>query len=289
MENQKIRRSDRVDLVVNIEIEGFEADGQPFWERTRTLRISKHGASICVSRKLAPNDELALTNLDNNRKADVRVVGKIGELMGEFIYGLAFIRPEEGVWDIEFPPLTEAQNAASRILLECSACRSREVLHLDEIETEVFQAERALHRYCKKCSDSTVWKDANQSPAKAEPVTQVFERPRQVAPPPPPPETKEKRSHPRIKVRMTICVRKAGQNDDIAEASDVSRGGLCFDSACKYERGERLEIATHYDPNAPAIFIPARIAHVRERKDSGKTLYRYGACYLDAKQAQFIR
>jgi len=286
MEQQGVRRSDRIDVAVNIELEGFDADGQSFWEKTRTLKVSRHGAAIRTARKLAASEELTLRNLDTGARMDVRVVGKIGEQDGEFVYGLTFLAPDPDAWGIEFPPLAEAENSASRILLECSGCRSREVLHLDEIETDVFHAARSLHRFCKKCRDSRIFRDVLEAPASGEPRTLAFERPRATSLPPPP-RVKERRSHSRMPVRMAICIRRAGRPDEAAETENVSRGGLCFESASRFERGDRIEVATHYRPGTPAIFIPAKIVHLQELKE--KRMFRYGITYLNAMEAHLTR
>lgn len=294
MSGRDRRKSDRVDLAIPIEVSGFSADGQQFWEPTFTLRLNRHGGSILVSHSLAPDQELTIRKLRTGEETEVRVVGKIGQLPSGIVYGVVLLHPEENFWGIEFPPIAEAEQATSRVLLECSRCHTQEVVYMNETETDVFEVSRTLPRTCRRCGDSTVWKESTGEATLREPREPT--RP-QVALPKiaPAPVTAtvvpggagiEKRQHKRIRVNMQVCVRKHGEPDDVADCTDVSKGGICFESDRAYEPGETVEVATHYRPGAPAIFIPARIARV-QRTDGGR--YRCGVSYLTDLESQLER
>src|SRR3970040_2602560 len=109
---QGIRRRDRVTLAGAVEVLGTEAGGGDFFDVTETQRISRHGGELVVRRKLAPDQELTLRNLENHREAEIRVIGQIGTSERGEVYGVAFTHDDANLWDIEFPPLSESEDAA---------------------------------------------------------------------------------------------------------------------------------------------------------------------------------
>ncbi len=314
MEKEKlgIRRSDRVTLAVPVEVNGTEAGGGDFFDRCETLRISRHGASLVLRRKLAPDQELTLRNLQNHREAEIRVVGQIGSTEHGELYGVTFTRDNENLWDIEFPPLADSDDAACRIVLGCVACKTREVAYLNELEAEVFEASGALRRHCLRCRESTVWRaSAGPEPQPVAAVQtarpDVAGAPRLAASlqampvaeaigaqadahetdePPPEPRTQNDRKHGRSKLTITVCIRRFrdakdhwGADEEVVETSDVSRGGFGFSSETRYKKGSHLEVALPYKAGDANIFVPARIANARTLKAGRR---RYGVAYIPA-------
>lgn len=157
-----MRRTDRVTVAIPVEVTGTEAGGGGFFDRTETQRISRHGASLVLRRKLAPDQELTLRNLENQREAEVTVIGQIGTTEQGELYGVAFTSgsESENLWDIAFPLVAESDDAAFRIVMGCVACKTREVAYLNELEAEVFQASGVLRRNCARCRQSTVWRES---------------------------------------------------------------------------------------------------------------------------------
>ncbi len=85
-------------------------------------------------------------------------------------------------------------------------------------------------------------------------------------PEPKPKRETNTRKHLRIKARgMKACVRKSGQEDDVVDVIDYSRGGLKFASYFAYEPGMEIEVATDYSPTAIVIFQKARIVGMYTR------------------------
>jgi hypothetical protein len=85
----------------------------------------------------------------------------------------------------------------------------------------------------------------------------------------------------RAKVNYFACVRSDAFGDDIVVCIDMSRGGLCFKTKNSYLVTTTVRIAVPFSPEspqAPAIFVPARIANISSFPD-GK-LYRCGAEFL---------
>jgi len=158
MSVQRLRQSDRVSISIPVEVFGTDFAGETFVERTRTVLVSRHGATLILNRKLAPDHELILKRPGLNREALARVVGQIGGRPEGYVYGVALQDLGTNLWNIYFPIMTEAEKAVARALLECSHCRTREVVYLNEVETEVFEANLCLTRVCKPCGGSSIWK-----------------------------------------------------------------------------------------------------------------------------------
>lgn len=84
------------------------------------------------------------------------------------------------------------------------------------------------------------------------------------------PEAKRKYVNERKSIRlqakgMKACVRVTGQDDDIVDVINYSRGGLRFSSFRAYQPGDNLEIATDYSATAVCIFQKGRIVGMYQR------------------------
>jgi hypothetical protein len=62
---------------LQIEVFGEDLDGRQFVEHTRTLIMTREGATIPMVCKLAPDSELIIRNPATNEEALARVVGLI--------------------------------------------------------------------------------------------------------------------------------------------------------------------------------------------------------------------
>jgi PilZ domain-containing protein len=275
---ERLRRSDRVSISIPLEIFGSDLGGEQFVEQARTVIVSRYGATAVISRKLAPDQELSVRRPEKKIEALTRVVGQIGGQRDSYVYGLALADQNIDFWNIHFPPLAEAQRAVGRILLECRGCKKREVVYLDEIEAEVYEANLWLQRRCSRCGDSTIWKwvpkelrDDVPAPATAEPEAA---RAADV----PPAAVVNRRKNLRIRSNMHACIRQPGFDDVVVKSEDVSRGGLCFRSGARYVVGSRVEVAMPYAASAANIFVPARIVHAQTLPEEG--LVKYGISYL---------
>jgi len=172
-------------------------------------------------------------------------------------------------------------------------------------------------RYCDNCGMATVWKQTTHLPSLRPVVTALSSaaKPQPAAtavalldPPPapyvaqplsaPPPALPsasahrplvlsapaplvERRQRLRAKVNYFACVRSDAFGDDIVVCIDMSRGGMSFKTKNFYLVNITVAIAVPFSPEspqAPAIFVPARIASVSEFPN-GK-LYRCGLEFL---------
>jgi hypothetical protein len=294
MSLERLRRSDRVSISIPVEIFGADFSGEHFVEQSRTVLVSRHGATVVMSRKLGPDLELILRRPGTKKEALVRVVGQIGGQHDGYIYGLALMDQNVNLWNIYFPALTEGQTAVGRALLECGRCKSREIVYMDEVEAEVFEANLCLQRSCSQCGHSSIWKPvpgelvdeapapaaeaAGGEPAEAAangaPGAGATEAP--LAEPVPP--VVSRRKNLRIKSNMPACIRQPGFDEEVVTCEDVSRGGLCFKSPKRYFLGSRIEVAIPYAAGAANIFVPARIVYTQELSKEG--VYKYGVSYL---------
>ncbi len=281
------RRSDRIASAIPIEILGTDISGEYFVQRAETVVLSRHGAAILVNRRLAPTQEMVIRHLEDNREAEFRVVGQIGQREGGHVYGIAFLDQNVDFWGIVFPPTAPAEQAVGRALLQCGGCGNREVTYLNEFELEVFQANRIITLHCKRCRDMTLWREAEyeargkdvtppvpaRSTAHSDPglenpnVLGVQEEPR----------TENDRKHFRVRTTMTACVRRAGFEDEVVNSQNVSRGGFCFRSRRTYVLGANVDVAVPFTADSANIFTPARIVRVRALHADEET--EYGVSY----------
>jgi hypothetical protein len=290
------RRSGRISKEIPIVLSGGDTEGRQFSETTKTLVLSRHGASVLSHYKLVPEQEIFLLAAGTKREVEVRICGQIGEGQHGYIYGVAFVDPSVNLWEIEFPPVEELEKDLSRVTLECTGCRQRAVVEFDATEMDVYLVNQSSLRYCTRCLHSTSWKITTEPPAPEAPVrpkreaaalavtartetkieTQLLAEP--VAEPPvavtPPPNRRKER---RTKVKFSACIRCAGATDEIVACEDMSRGGFSFRSSREYPEETLLEVALPYTPGQEPIFVPARIGNARKLQAG---IYRYGAAYI---------
>ncbi len=279
------RRSDRIALAIPVQVVGRDLSGEEFQEKGRTVLVSRHGATVLLNRSLAVDQEIALRALPTNREATVRVVGQVRVEAEGRIYGMAFLDPNTNLWDIYFPPRDEFDKAAGRALLECGGCHVRQVALMNELEVQVFEANRTLSRFCERCSQQTLWVETfhEATPDRPVPTSHKAPEPSPEPPPPPPPKrTKDERRHPRLKTRLRACIRHPGLGEEIVSTENVSRGGLCFKSRRVYFEGTRIEVSIPYAEGGANIFVPARM--VRTQNVPGEGVSFYGVEYLKSRK-----
>lgn len=265
-----------------------------FSEQTKTVLLSRHGAGIVSQYALYAEQELILRRLDTNKEAEIRVVGQLGSDGGMYTYGVAFLNPEMDLWGIKFPGMSESEKVASRVQLQCSSCRTREMVEQSDLESDVYLVNEGIVRSCKKCGSSTFWKRATDDASdelvpvgtisslefevKEEPVaTLPAAAPDPMSAAKSPTRIENRRKHVRTKANFKACVRSYTFGDDIVTCEDISRGGLRFKSRKAYVAKTDIEVAAPYSPGTQSIFVRAQIVHVVELKQERR--YRCGVCY----------
>jgi hypothetical protein len=276
-----IRRSGRIPKEIGILLHGSDIEGKGFSEETRTLMLSRHGASILSQYKLVPEQAMFIRHLGANKEVEVRLVGQIGERADGYIYGFAFLDPNINFWDIEFPPPAQSEKEESRVLLECSACQNRESANLDALELDVCAVNEGILRYCKQCLLQTIWKRVRGVVTGGTVVPRALQEPQPEVPLGPPVRPENRRRDVRAKVNLKACIRYSG-SDEVVACEDMSRGGLCFRSHKHYPETSRIEVAVPYSPGSQSIFVSAQIMHVQELPK--QKLFRCGAAYVKSSK-----
>jgi hypothetical protein len=291
-----LRRSGRIAKEIAILLVGSDMEGKVFSEQTKTVLLSRHGAGIVSQYALSAEQELILRRIDTDKEAEVRVVGQLGAHGGGYTYGVAFLDPELDFWDVKFPSMTDSEIEASRVLLQCSGCKAREMVQQSDLESDVYLINEGIVRTCKSCGSSTIWRQATddggaepvslettlpEAEEKAEPLETVPAASPDPALAPQPGERPEnRRKHVRTRVNFKACVRTQTFGDDIVTCEDISRGGLRFKSRKEYVVDTQIEVAAPYSLGAPPIFVRGRIVHVTELKEERR--FRCGVCYANS-------
>jgi hypothetical protein len=283
---EDIRRSDRVALTLLLEASGRDIHGQEFRDPARTLLINRHGAVIVLDRELAAEQRVHIRRkapTEAHRESEVRIVGEFGRQPDGAVYGIEVLGSQKDLWGIEFPPIAESSEAVARMLLDCSYCRSREVVYLNEFELRGFETNRGIARLCRTCGVPSIWV---QAPHEDEKKFGARSRSRKAADSakaskPEGEPGAAQRARPRVRTRLTACIRQASTDDELAVCEDISPIGMCFRSKRRYEIDTPVEVAVPYSPDAANIFLPARIVYSEAMPKAG--LFRHGTKYHKPK------
>ena len=279
-EESRKRQTDRISLAVPIRVSGETARGEKFDVESRTIVLSRDGASIILKQPLVPEQKILIRHVPAKREAIFRVVGTIGGQTEGSVYGVAQVEPNADFWGIGFPPMADTKRVVGRLLMECSVCSSRDVVYLNEIEVQVFQANQSLSRPCGGCAQTTVWKGVPSGIPDQQAAKPGGDKTTSDTVVSPQPATVGKRRNTRVNTRLMACIRQAGFGDEVVMTENVSRGGLCFRSSKGYHTGTPIEVSVPYATGGANIFIPARIAHVM--KKAGDEFSRIGVAYAQS-------
>lgn len=284
---QGLRRSDRIAKEVGILLIGWDAQGRQFMEQTKTVVLSRHGAGMVSTHKLAAEQELTIVHQESKKETEIRVVGQMGCEGDSYTYGVAFLDPAVDFWGVEFPTASHVEILARRKLLQCVVCGLPEGVDLGTLDSDIYLIHDGILRSCKRCGGLTLWKESagdlpeESAVPKVMPVSNEPVRPPDLTPPPSP--FKNRRQHVRIKVSFTASVSDAVSDDEIVFCENVSRGGLCFKSSRRYYETAGIEVAAPYSPGSPRIPVSAQIVHVQELPL--EKMFRYGVKYLHLNKA----
>jgi len=281
MEPAPQRRSDRVSLTLLLEASGRDARGQEFTEPARTLQINRNGAVILLDRELAPEQHIHIQRKqpgESHRAGDARVVGQFGRQKEGFVYGIEILDGAADMWGVEFPAVAASLEAVARMLLECTYCRGREVVYLNEMELRAFETNRGTARHCKKCGVPSIWTQAPHEDEKKLARSARARRSEAAAESAAQAESNQRgRQRMRLHTRLTACIRQAGADDELAVCEDISPIGMSFRSKRRYNPDALIHVAVPYMPDAANIFLPARVIYAEEISKAG--LFRHGAEY----------
>jgi len=281
MDPSKVRRSDRIAVQLPIIISGTDVTAKDFSEAGRTIVIARYGAKILCQRKLSPQLEIVIHCLMTREDAQARVVGQVRESPEGIYYGVELLEPNSDLWGVDFPPIEQSESAIGRVLVECTQCRRRELAYLNEFEAEVLERSRSLWRYCKRCSDTNLWKETwirGDEELPREEATSA-----QPAAPPPPKRTSDHRKHSRLDLQMEALIRDPQGWEEVVTSMNISRGGLRFMSKKHYAEDWTIEVALPYSRGGANIFSAAKIKYIGEATEEGQRVY--GVAYTPWQDA----
>jgi hypothetical protein len=275
MTSERLRRSSRIPKEIRILLVGSDMEGKVFSEEARTVLLSRHGAGLVSGYKLSPEQELILRSLESNKEAEVRVVGQLGSVDGDYTYGVAFVDPNIDFWGIEFPAVSQSEKDANRVVLQCASCKAREMVQQSDLESDVYMVNEGIVRFCKSCGSSTFWKRADETGENEAAPPQFDEA--QDSPESLPEEPIDspadlkpslvpdnRRKHVRTKVNFKGCIRSFAYGDDVVACEDISRAGVRFRTRKHYSLKTDIEVAAPYSPGSLNIFVRGQIVYVQE-------------------------
>ena len=254
---------------VQIEAFGVDLDGRQFIEQTRTVTVTRDGATIALANKLATDSELIVRNPATNEEAIARVVDLVKNAIFVQVYAIAFIDPSVDLWQIGFP---EVQSKKMTVM-ECNRCHSVDAVLLSEIEMEILELKQTLGRPCDCSNSSTIWKQTGRKVTDRRATErEVNDRRRKI----PAHVPRERRRERRTAMKASACIRFSGE-EVVVECEYVSRGGFRFKSRKTYPAGMPFEVAVPYLRSSFNIFVTAQIAYKQELSGG---FYRHGVAYM---------
>jgi PilZ domain len=256
------RQSDRISLALPIRLTGSNLFGDVFMYEGWTEVVSQNGARIRLKQTLAPDQEVTVFCVETGKEAVARVVGRVSSKSKQNVYGIMLLNSGAHPWGINFPPRGDSAGAVGRIVLECLACHARELAYLDGFELEVLESSESLSRFCRRCTDSTMWRKSFE-PVPSRPEDDETSTG----------DTQERRKDARRGVRTVACIRSREYGEDLVKVRNVSRSGLCFEGHRPYEKDWKIEVAIPFSSGGGNIFLPARIARVQDVRTGSVTLY----------------
>lgn len=246
--------------VLRFDLEHSETGG--FSEDTRTLFVSRSGASVVLRNSVVAGDSLRMINLTNQSEADFRVVGALGATEdGAGIWAVEFLERRDDFWGVECPPQS-AENFEITDLLQCRACGKKTNHRLTFMELEVLAASGMIAFHCESCGKPTYWVD----PSADRPLSNL-PGVESVAPPPRLRESEEaaekkkveKRAARRSSLKLPILVRNQAGEQEVSKILDMSKLGVKVALYMKLDIGDTVRIIYPYDPRSSGIEQTAEV------------------------------
>lgn len=263
------RRSQRLMLRIPIEVTGARPDGVTFKEKTHTLTVNRHGASIALLTPVRVQSGLTVTNATNMRSSSFTVVTRIEKsITGVPEWGIESAGLDPNFWGVNFPDdsAKSGQGETVDVVLECQRCRSRLAAQMTPEQFKNLSPKPVLKRHCTKCAGTTDW---TLNPGSSESRGAATPRP-SVSPSPASAGVDVRRSN-RVNIKLPVRIRM----EDVGETENISKTGVCFTTTLEMMIGDRVRLTVGYSPGSDAKEVAARI--VWKRRAPGEQRGFYGA------------
>jgi hypothetical protein len=205
-----------------------------------------------------------------------------------YLYGVELLSPDVNIWEIHFPPATESEMAAGRVLMECSRCNNSELVYLSLGEIEIFQKNKSVSRICEPCNNVTIWNQATLKRLQLEQATVAVDPMSGEVEAGGGTHLEDERTEARIALSIDGCIRTSQFGEDIVQTENVSESGARFKSRFPYAGGASVGVAIPYVKGGANVFVQARITWAHGTTEEGLTAY--GLVYFHAaRRARRIR
>ncbi|HEV2688419.1 MAG TPA: PilZ domain-containing protein, partial [Bryobacteraceae bacterium] len=236
---------------------------------------------IVLRRLLTPGQPLAIKCVGTGRETKALVVDQVESKQEQgFLYGVDLFSSDTNIWEIHFPPVTESEMAAGRILMECVRCHTNALVYLNLSEIAMFQKNQSVSRICEPCNNVTVWSRAvlrklqlEQPRLAVDPMTGEIEAST---------AQKDERTEARLPLSTDGCIRTAQYGEDIVQTENISESGASFKSPHPYAGGALVGVSIPYVKGGANVFVQARITWARATAEGG--LIAHGLEYLHASR-----
>ena len=259
-EGSESRRSERPLLRIPLQVEGSDADGMPFKERTSTILINRTGARIRLKNSVRPGDQITITNLLMQQSSTFRVVGRAEMPIGQDPeWGVECVEPIEAFWGVIFPEKREDLPTANIVdaLLECRECHVREMAKLVLDDYRELNTQGSLKRDCPKCRAEREWVlgtvDVSLEDANSRSLDPVYS-------PIPTHRGAQKRIAQRYVVMLPVRTRHWEGGEEVTRTENLSHMGMCFSSNLVMKEGETVFLTVGDLPEDQQVEVAARIA-----------------------------
>jgi diguanylate cyclase (GGDEF)-like protein len=154
----KGRRTERIMLEIPIRVLSFGGAAGGFSEDTRTILVNRHGGLIALRHPVAQDEIIRIINLENLREDDFRVAGLSRQDGPDYAeWGVECLDKNRSLWEIDFPPPLEVNDAKGGALLQCEACGKQSFMVLSLTEVGTLDSDGAIEKFCEKCGELKRW------------------------------------------------------------------------------------------------------------------------------------
>lgn len=100
----RIRRSQRLLLVIRVSVSGKNPTGANFTEDAFTQVVNAHGALVVMKHLVSLGDQLLLRNIKTGEEIGCKVVDVGDRIDHKTAVGVEFNQPSPRFWRVTFPP-----------------------------------------------------------------------------------------------------------------------------------------------------------------------------------------